>query len=357
MPAKRRLFPAIVLLTLLNASGGATQEPLPTAVYADLNQAIIQDRIMPANQALASAADALTPAMAAYCAAPDADALEGVRAAYHDTYDRWMAVAWVNFGPQAVLMRPMRLHFWPDSRNTLTRQLAGVLSAPRDDLLEPATLADASVALQGLPALERLLFGATPVAEDDYACDLAVAIAGNVQDIAADLAAGWTDPDQLAQTLPEGAALTANLFQAVNEHFVVILTRKMGPVLGNSAEQARPRLAENWRSGRAVRNIAMNLTALLGVVENGDALGFADVLRDRAGGADTAAALVGSLEQALAIAQRLEGQPIADLVADETARADLFRMGDAINMARQIWAGEVGGTMGLSVGFNSQDGD
>ena len=356
MAARRSSFLAVALLTLA-AADGAAQQPLPMPVYEDLNQAIIEGQVVPASLALASAADALVPAMDAYCAAPGADALDSVRMAFHETYDRWMAVAWVNFGPQALQMRPMRLHFWPDGRNTLGRQLAGVLNMPREDLLEQATLAEASVALQGLPALERLLFDDAMATDDAYACALAVAIAANVRTIATNLAAEWGEPERRAETLPDDATLTANLFQAINEHFALILTRKMGPVLGNSADQARPRLAENWRSERALRNITINVSALLGVMENSDATGFADILRDQAGDDATAAALVGALEEALAIGQRLEGQPVADLVVDESARAELFRMGDAIHTARQLWAGRVGPVMGLSIGFNSLDGD
>lgn len=339
------------------ASGLATtvtaREPLPVSAYAALNDAIVEEQIAPAHAEFASATDALAAAMGAFCAEPDSGSLEEVRAAYHAAYDGWMSIAWVDFGPQVLFMRPMRVHFWPDSRNTLGRQLSGVLSAPREDLLEPEALADASVALQGLPALERLLFEVTPIADNAYACELATAVAGNVRAIASDLAAGWADPEML----PDTAAVTSNMYQAVYAHLDLILTRKIGPAVGKSADEARPRLAENWRSQRAMRNVAANLTAVLAIVENGQSIGFADVLRDTAGEPDLAADLVGSLEDALAIARSLAGRPMAELVVEGEGRDALMEMATAIDVARELWARDVGEAMILSIGFNSLDGD
>ena len=357
MSAKRYLAAVVAVLPFLTIASGGAQQPLPDAVYEDVNQAVIRDQIVPAAQAMAAAADGLEADLQAYCTAPDAGGLERARAAFHAAYDRWMTLGWVSFGPQALQMRAVRMHFWPDSRNTLGRQLTGVLNAPREDLLELPTLAQASVALQGLPALERMLFDATPISDDDYACDLAVAIAGNVQTIAAELAAGWGNADQPASGLPGGAALTASLFQSVHEQLELIVTRKIIPVLGESPADARARAAENWRSERAIRNIVLNLTAILGVLENGQAMGFADVLRDHADRPDVAASVVNALEEALAIARSLEDQPIADLVADEARRADVWRMAAAIDVARKLWSTEVSAALGLTIGFNRLDGD
>ncbi len=342
--------------------GPAEEPPSPDALEA-LNQAVMQDRILPGNQAVAEAAGGLAAALETHCAGPDAASLEGARAAFHAVYDRWMAVAWIGFGPQVQLMRSMRVHFWPDGSNTLTRQLARLLDTPREDLLDPAVLGDASVALQGLPVLERMLFAdPPPVAEVGYACDLAVAIAGNVQSMATDIAGAWADPGRRLQALPEGAMLTASLYQSVYEHLVLIGERKLMPVLGDAPADARPRLAENWRSARAMANIAANLTAVLGVVENGEGLGFADLLRDRPDQevADQAAAttkLVDALETALSIAQDLQGRPMADLVAETASYDALANLVEAVAVAREIWARDVGAALGLTIGFNRLDGD
>ena len=344
MTAARRSVAALLSFLALGAAASA-QQPLADAVYNDLNDAVIRHQIAAGSAEFAAAANDLVEAISAYCATgADAD-LATAHTVFHAAYDRWMAIGWVNFGPQTLLMRSVRVHFWPDSRNALGRQLAGVLTSPRPDLLEPPVLGRASVALQGLPALERLLFEATPVADDAYACDLAVAVAGNVQGIAADLSASWADDDQLASVLPAGAALAANLFQSIHDQLELIVARKVAPVLGETAADARPRLAENWRSGRAMRNIAVNLAAVLGVVQNGDATGFADVLRESAGRPDAAAAVSDALEEAVASAPIVDGCGIA---ADGRAGGFLlsnglgsvWRYNPADGMLRQLSASQ-----------------
>ncbi|MEM7445567.1 MAG: imelysin family protein [Pseudomonadota bacterium] len=347
-------------LTALGAvafsSAAQAQVELTEEAAAELTGAIISDQIAPAHQAFAAAAGNLSNTVADYCDAGTGD-LEEVRATFHETYDGWMAVSWVNFGPQSLFMRPIRVHFWPDSRNSLGRQLGGLLREPREDLLDPETLASASVALQGLPALERLLYGDEPLGEAAYTCQLAVAIADNVESIGSDLAEAWSDQEQLDGILSLDVALASTMFQTIYEQFELIVSRKLAPAIGATVEEARPRLAENWRSGRAIQNIAANLQALLGVIENGQETGFADLLRTNDAGADIANDLVTELDAALALAWMLQETPIADLVSDDDARAELITMGEHINAAREIWATEVGAGLGLNIGFNSLDGD
>ncbi|MEO1222951.1 MAG: imelysin family protein [Pseudomonadota bacterium] len=342
-------------LGLMTATAIAQSTPDDDA-YAAFNRAIIEHQIAPAHGAFAVASRDLAAALDGYCAA-GTDDLDAVSEAYHDTYDGWMAVSWVNFGPQSLFMRPVRVHFWPDSRNTVGRQLAGVLNEPRDDLLDPQVLASASVALQGLPALERLLFESDGLEANAYTCGLAVAIAANLAAIAEDLSAAWSDPEASAAALPDDQALAVTMFQAVYEQLELILTRKLAGPLGENADRARPRLAENWRSGRALRNIAINLTALRNVIENDEQTGLADLLRETPSGADAADRLVEELDAAIERARSVQDQPIAQLVQDPELRPDLVALGRHVAEARRIWADEVGPALNLNLGFNSLDGD
>lgn len=321
-----------------------------------MNQAIIDQQLVPAHRDFATAAQQLADSWDLYCGQSGGE-LETMRSAYHDAYDQWMTISWVNFGPQSLFMRPIRIHFWPDERNTLGRQLSGVLQEPRDDLLDPETLATASVALQGLPALERLLYADVGQVDDTYACQLAVSIAENIQSIADGLSQSWSDLGGRALTMPEGQALTVTLFQTVYEQLELIVQRKLLPALGDSPDAARPRLAENWRSGRALRNITANLIAIRGVLENGDDLGFADLLRSPLDRADIGNAVVDELNAAIALAERLQDRPIDRLVTDPDTRAELVALVDHVTTIKQIWADEVGPALGLNLGFNSLDGD
>ena len=53
--------------------------------------------------------------------------------------------------------RGFRIQFWPDFRNKTGKQLSRVLAAKDRAALDEETFSRTSIAVQGLPALERLL--------------------------------------------------------------------------------------------------------------------------------------------------------------------------------------------------------
>jgi len=327
------------------------------AALDDLGAALRSERLAPAHAAFADAAEGLSGAVGAYCAGPDAARLEAARAAFLDAADRWMAIQWVGFGPDVFLMRSTRIQFWPDPRNTIGRQLSEALSEEREDLLEPAALADASVALQGLPALERMLFADTRIDDSAYACALARAIAANTADMAGTLARAWQDPAAAQAPTPEGAALIGEVYRGVFEHLTAVVERKLRPVLGETPADARPRLAESWRSERSLSNIARNLDGVAGVVGGPDGPGFAAVLRGPAGAPEVADRLAALLDAARETAGGLSGVPMAAAVAEGPRREDLMVLASTLEDLRRHWEGPVGDALGLRVGFNSMDGD
>lgn len=355
---------ALACLLVLPVAGHA--QALPDALYDRFNRDIVRGQVIPGYRAFAAETARLDEAANAYCAAPDDAAHGALIDRYHDAYDAWEGVQWLGFGPAKDFMRIMRIQFWPDSRNTLTRHIATLMADPRTDLLDPAVLADASVALQGFPALERLLFDDAPPGEDAYACALAAAIAANLAQMAADLAAVWDpipdDPEASARAAidalgyPEPAALTGELYQALYFHLEAILTVKLARPMGETLEDARATRGESWRSGRSMRNIRRNLSAIRGLLDNGDALGFADIVAETAGRPDLADALRAALDEAIAAADALAG-PFTETLADPALRGDFVRLATALNSAREYVAVGVGEALGLAVGFNSLDGD
>ena len=90
-----------------------------------------------------------------------------VKQDFADTVLAWAAVEFLRFGPMSQIGRPERFDFFPDPRGVTQRQV-GALVAKRDaTALDPATLAKKSAAVQGLAALEVLLYDdARPIAGD-----------------------------------------------------------------------------------------------------------------------------------------------------------------------------------------------
>ena len=73
--------------------------------------------------------------------------------------ETWVASSMFQLGPIGDENRGLRIEFWPDANNNVPRAVEQMLA--RDDALTADTLARQSVAAQGLPALERLLFDRT----------------------------------------------------------------------------------------------------------------------------------------------------------------------------------------------------
>ncbi len=122
--------------------------------------------------------------------------LTAARADFKRTVLAWAKVEFLRFGPLSVTGRPERFSFWPDPRGVMQRQLRALIAHRDPTALDAAALATKSAAIQGLPALEALLWDAKhPVtaADDDghYRCRLAVAVSQNLSNIARELSSGW----------------------------------------------------------------------------------------------------------------------------------------------------------------------
>ena len=87
--------------------------------------------------------------------------------------------------------------FWPDTRGVGRKQVRRALRRKKANYDNVAALAHMSVALQGLTALEIVLFGRGsdrlehPGAQRSFHCGVARAIAKNLHDIATSLDEEW----------------------------------------------------------------------------------------------------------------------------------------------------------------------
>ncbi len=103
---------------------------------------------------------------------------EALKKDFADTVLAWAAVEFLRFGPMSQIGRPERFDFWPDPRGVTLRQVNALIAKRDASALDPAALAKKSAAVQGLSALEILLYDdAHSIAADDeearYRCKLA----------------------------------------------------------------------------------------------------------------------------------------------------------------------------------------
>ena len=319
----------------------------------------------PLHAAFAGAASELDDAVRAWCGATGdgaadggADAaLDAVRAAWRDAVPAFGAVEPLRVGPVLDDNRVNRVFFWPDSRRAGERQLRALVAG--DEPLTVAAMPGKSVAVQGLPALERLLYGDGAGADPAATCRVAVPVAGNVAHIAAELDAAWSAPDGITARMVEPSAddplfrseleVLRSLVTQLQAGLELVAIAKLGPLVDADAA--------------ALRRLPFARSALFPEYLAGNLDGLAALLLD-AGLAD-AADVAGEAKFEVANARRLLDKLAGELAPDATLRGP--PSDDAVGTAAALRAGVVGierllldrvaPALGTGTGFNSADGD
>ncbi|WP_395664621.1 imelysin family protein [Methylocella sp.] len=324
---------------------------------------LVVEWLMPRYDTLAAAAADQKKAWAQFCGRTEPASLDTLKSAFIVTANAWNAVEFVTFGPAARSLRADRFSFFPDRRNAVARGLADLVADPSPDRLEPQRFAALSAAVQGLPALERLLFDEKAAAalaagpESKRRCAIGQAVAGNLATIAseirsvwgdrtqglvADLAAKKGDPDYF----PDPDALPGMILTDLAGAYQRVDDQKIAPVMGDSADEAKPLAADGWRAGRSGQ-------VVVNMIESADAL-----LREAALQTPDPArrSLALAADAADAAAKRF---PLDLGAAAKTAegRADVAAAVKAFKAAQTAVVNTLAPSLDVTLGFNALDGD
>lgn len=360
--------PVLGLFLLLICSA-RTAEAIPPDAYARVNEALVAHHVLPRYERLAGATADLADATANSCgASPGQTAL--LRDHYHAAMDAWMGVQHLRFGPAELFMRSYRLYFWPQARGKVAKAMAKLVASPETPSSDELT--EASVAVQGLPAVEYLLYGESGLGGDEAGnsraiCKLLAAIAGNMRDMAADIVADWQggEVDYKRSFLQAGpgntyyqapADATLDLFKSFHGGLQLIADVKLMPVVGDSIDQARPAMVESRRSQRALRNIIVNLEALEAMYVGEDGPGLSNLVADHAADAKLDDLMHKAFRKTLETARSIE-PPLSQVVNSEALRPEADKLLTQVLALKQIVKSRVAAALGLGVGFNALDGD
>jgi len=335
--------------------------------------------IQPAVQRFYQAADAMLAVLRHQCAAA-ADGHTVSAQALHETFRElvlsWSALELLRFGPLVQENRFERIFFWPDPRGVMLRQMRPLLQSA-DSV--PQTLRTHSVALQGLPALEYLLYGdgglavqpskgqdagrgvAPNTSETRRAlttkCVLALAVARNLTLIAKELQVAWADNSDWARDFSAPAAHNA-VYRSEQETLAEVIKAlsaglrfegdvKLRAALGAQLGEARAQRLPFWRSG----------LSLLALAESAQAL---HAWHARAEFAREPAWLAQSLEHELqdsAALLRQTHEQAAQMAQDpevyQTLRLAVLKLDNARRMVDE----DLASALGVALGFNALDGD
>jgi predicted lipoprotein len=367
----------IVILAVLGLLAAPVAHAAPD--HRAMAMAAVDGHMVPGYRHFHNRAEALQRGAAGFCAAPDSAGLAALRTDFHAAMDAWQGVQHVTYGPVEAFHRGQRIHFWPDKKNAGDRQMLALLKERKAEMLEPSRIALASVAVQGLPALEMLLFGEgqadrllVPGDEAAFRCRVLTAIAANVTIIGVELVADWTKSDGFRTAIDDAGSPTSpyldhrqaasHLFNALHGQLQAIAEVKLGHPLGNGVDDARPGRSENWRSKRSLRNVAVNLKAMRATFvtafspaltgeANARFLAALDRAATAAQGGISTAAQGGISTAAQGGISMEEGM----ITPDGWKRLSALKT-DIKAAARQLEA-EIGPALGLQIGFNALDGD
>lgn len=343
--------------TLLLALGLAAL-PAPagaeTAGEPDLRPVVVRavdGFVRPAYQRLAEAAKGHAAGWVEVCAAPDRAGVSRLAGSFRRVADAWARIEFLRYGPVVEDFRAERINFWPDKRNATTRGLAELTAAgaPEPTL---ASVRAASAAVQGLPALERLLFDpgaaerlASSAPEAARACAAGRAIAAGLAVTTGEVAAGWEAFAAAATADPAAARETAaRLTTDLLAGFQTLIDGKLLPALGKTAETARPEAFEGRRAGRVRASFAEPLA------------GQDELARLLAGSGPQTATLTAALATARSVAEGLPDD-FAESLASPKRRSKAILLLDALRAAQDVALSDLPALVGVTVGFNSRDGD
>lgn len=364
---------ALCALTLASMHASPVQAATPTdGDYATLNRALLTHHVIPRQQALADHTATLAEAARIWCAQPGQQTRATLDTAWHAATDAWQGVQHLRFGPIELYMRAMRMSFWPDPRNNVGRQLDELISANDPAMLTPEHFARSSIAVQGFPALERLLTTAPPgtavtPARQDPPCAVLQAVTTNIATIAHDTLTEWQQGDRSFAMVVAAAGqpgthyqnpreATQDFFKSLHTAIELVADHKLARPLGDQLGNARPQLAESWRSQRSLDHIRSNLAAAEALYLGEGGPGFAWLAGEVGDDADLDKLLRRAFAQTRASADSI-ALPLEHAISDPVARPGVEKLAREAAALKALLVQRLAPAAGIPIGFNALDGD
>ena len=269
-------MPTRLMLLLLTTLFACTPKPTASAFEQALTNTA-DNLIMPWHQDFSRSTAELRKSLERFCQNPsDSASLEQSRDAWRAAMMTWQTLQLVNFGPVTEGNQAWRIQFWPDTHNRVGQKVEALLAAQTP--IDATTLAESNVLVQGLSALEYLLFDPSQVSPARFAeprtCLFLQAAATNTQTVAERLAHEWSPeggnyvktflapgPGNLAFPA-EDDVLTA-LISAMVMSIETLKNKELGEPFGGrpGAGRVNPYHLELWRSGLSLPAMQAELAA------------------------------------------------------------------------------------------------
>lgn len=350
----RILLPVLVVLALVAPATAQIVTP------SEILRSSVSNVIRPQVKAFAESGLEMAAGMAGLCAEPGSDRLAETRDAFANLATAYGRMEFFRLGPLLEDNRADRILFWPDRRSIGLKQVQQILAEQDADATGASGLYAKSVAVQGLGALEFVLFGTgwetLSVADGAFRCAYGRAIANNLAQIGADIVDAWADPEGIAGHLMQPDARYADyrtetesleaLVGLVAHGVEAMRDTRVNPFIAGDDGRASPKLALFWRSNQTIPMLRANMDGLRRLVT------YSGVVADPA--------LAAQIDVAFDRAEAALGTvtaPVEEAVNDPTQAAALADFVEATRQLQTLIGEDLSATLGLSVGFSSLDGD
>ncbi|SPF75401.1 hypothetical protein ALP8811_00388 [Aliiroseovarius pelagivivens] len=320
-----------------------TAHPVDHSEISDRVLAVIENQFSAFRNESATLAQTATDLCDGGARDPVLDALEA-------TWLAWAPLDAYQFGPIEQQAAALTVNFFPDKKNFTGRALYQHLKRPEAEQGDPAVVASSSAALQGLPAIERLLF------EDLPTCPSLVGITGNLAHISQSLYDGWFAADGWADLVrgagPDnpvylsGGEFTKQALTAIDFSILRLNDHRLGRPLGTYA-RAFPKRAEAWRSGLTNQIMIAQLEGIIVLIDHGFAEAISEPARVEA---------VKTLKELQARIDAI-GAPLAVAVEDPLMRVRIEGIMSKLDYLKTHVDEEFSPNLGVQSGFSAGDGD
>ncbi|MEH6579830.1 MAG: imelysin family protein [Amphritea sp.] len=358
------LWPLLLFFSLLTVMSGLLHAVPSSAQWHALNNSIVTVHIVPGYQRFAAASRALETASQQLCKQPDMQQLQRVQQAFQDTMDGWQKIQHLQFGPIENLMRNFSIQFWPDKKNLTSKQLNHLLAEQNPDTLQPDYFRSASIAVKGLPAMERLIFngkGVEPFRNNSYHCRLNAGISSYLATMGRETADEWRNFSNAFVTPGDGISYyddnqeaAIDLMKSLVEPVEVIRDLKILRPLGNKAGRVKPRRTESWRSQHSLRNIQLNISSLHSLYSGTGNTSVRQLLEQQGG-----QTLANDIDIQFDTIEQQLGQvpaPISASLKQPQTQQQFRQLAAELKILHQQLS-TVTQLLNIQLGFNSRDGD
>lgn len=346
-----------MILASLAICGGAARAAVPKSHY-ELVKVTLDQHILPRFATLRAAGEALPASVTHVCQTGDKASRKDLAKRFRETVLAYAAVDYLRFGPLVAAGRRESLSFWPDPRGFVGRQLRTLIASNDAQAATQAAIAQQSAAIEGLPALEILLFDDEhplgPGADAAYRCKVAEAIAENIKALADAVDEGWTKPggwkdkmlrpgsDNDVYKEPQEAA--SELVKALLTGLSLVADAQIKPRLDEKALAVGPYAKSKLTSAYYEAGVD-SLHALYGTL---DLESFLD---------DDKAWIRSWSQNAWLTMQSSDGLGGHSKEAKRYDSPKLRELFDKMSGLRKLITREMSASAGLTVGFNELDGD